>query len=132
LGPIAVVWLASVGVLVLQRDLGTSLLYFGLFLVMLYLASGKLSWIIIGLFLFSASAVFAFYNIPRVQARFEGWLHAFDQSVYDASGGSYQLVQGLFGLAHGGLFGTGLGKGRPDITPLAESDYIFTSIGEEL
>ncbi|MGB3414537.1 MAG: FtsW/RodA/SpoVE family cell cycle protein [Microbacteriaceae bacterium] len=132
LGPIAVVWLASVVVLVMQRDLGTSLLYFGLFLVMLYLASGKLSWIIIGFMLFSVSAVFAYFNISRVQSRVDGWLNAFDPNVYDAQGGSYQLVQGMFGLSHGGLFGTGLGKGRPEITPLAESDYIFTSIGEEL
>lgn len=132
LGPIAVVWVASVLVLVIQRDLGTSLLYFGLFLVMLYLASGKTSWIIIGLLMFSVSAVFAYFNISRVESRVHGWLHAFDQNVYEAQGGSYQQVQGLFGLSQGGLFGTGLGKGRPEITPLAESDYIFTSIGEEL
>lgn len=132
LGPILIIWLASVGVLVLQRDLGTSLLYFALFLVMMYLASGKLSWIVIGLGLFAAGATWAYFNISRVKARFDGWLHLFDDEVYEAVGGSYQQVQGIFGMVQGGLFGTGLGKGRPQITPLAESDFIFTSLGEEL
>ena len=67
-----------------------------------------------------------------MQGRFAAWLNPFDQAEYDAVGGSFQLVTGLFGFANGGLIGTGLGQGRPQTTPLAESDYIFASLGEEL
>jgi cell division protein FtsW (lipid II flippase) len=132
LGPILVIWAAAMGVLIIQRDLGTSLLYFGLFLVMIYVATGRLSWIALGLLLFVGGAVVAGRLFGYVAARFHGWLDAFNPDVYDAHGGSYQLVQGLFGLAHGGLIGTGLGEGRPQIVPLAESDYIIASLGEEL
>ena len=119
-------------IIVFQRDLGTALLYFGLFLVMLYVATGRASWIIIGLGLFFGGAFAASQLLPYVGGRFDAWLDAFNPAVYDQIGGSYQLVQGLFGLANGGLVGTGLGRGRPDIVPLAESDYIIASLGEEL
>ncbi|WP_246140089.1 FtsW/RodA/SpoVE family cell cycle protein [Protaetiibacter larvae] len=132
LGPILVVWVLSMGVIVIQRDLGTALLYFGLFLVMLYVATGRGSWILIGLALFAGGAWVATRILPYVQGRFRNWLDAFNPEIYEASGGSFQLVQGLFGLADGGLVGTGLGRGRPDIVPLAESDYIVASLGEEL
>ncbi len=132
LGPILVVWVLSMGVIVLQKDLGTALLYFGLFLVMLYVATGRASWILIGLGLFAGGAWLATRLLPYVQGRFHNWLDAFNPEVYDRVGGSYQLVQGLFGLADGGLIGTGLGRGRPEIVPLAESDYIVASLGEEL
>ncbi|WP_373317453.1 FtsW/RodA/SpoVE family cell cycle protein [Protaetiibacter mangrovi] len=132
LGPILVVWVLSMGVIVIQRDLGTALLYFGLFLVMLYVATGRASWILIGLALFAGGAWVAARLLPYVAARFENWLDAFNPEVYDRDGGSYQLVQGIFGLADGGLIGTGLGRGRPDLVPLAESDYIIASLGEEL
>ncbi|TXK19958.1 FtsW/RodA/SpoVE family cell cycle protein [Homoserinibacter sp. GY 40078] len=132
LGPILVVWVLSMGVIVLQRDLGTALLYFGLFLVMLYVATGRASWILIGLSLFAAGAWLASSLLPYVADRFHNWLDAFNPEVYNRLGGSYQLVQGIFGLADGGLVGTGLGRGRPDIVPLAESDYIIASLGEEL
>ena len=132
LGPILVVWILSMGVIVIQRDLGTALLYFGLFLVMLYVATGRGSWILIGLALFAAGGWAATRVLPYVAARFENWLDAFSPEVYDRDGGSFQLVQGIFGLADGGLIGTGLGQGRPDLVPLAESDYIIASLGEEL
>ncbi|MEP6480892.1 MAG: FtsW/RodA/SpoVE family cell cycle protein [Rhodoglobus sp.] len=132
LGPILVVFAASMLVLVFQRDLGTALLYFGLFLVMLYVATGRASWIVLGLGLFFAGAVIASQVLSYVNGRFAAWLNPFDPKIYDATGGSYQLVQGLFGLANGGLLGTGLGRGRPDITPLANSDYIISALGEEL
>ena len=132
LGPILVVWAASMLVLILQRDLGTSLLYFGLFLVMLYVATGRTSWVIIGLLLFAGGAVLASRLLPYVAGRFNAWINAFDPAVYDAVGGSYQLVQGLFGMAHGELLGAGLGRGYPYIVPLAESDFIIPSLGEEL
>jgi cell division protein FtsW (lipid II flippase) len=132
LGPILIVFLASMGVLIFQRDLGTSLLYFGLFLVMIYVATGRASWIILGLSMFLAGALVASQTLSYVNGRFAAWLDAFNPEIYKQTGGSYQLVQGLFGLANGGLVGTGLGQGRPAIVPLAESDYIIASLGEEL
>ena len=133
LGPILVAWLASLGVLVFERDLGTSLLFFGLFVALLYVATERTSWVVLGLGLFVGGAFLAWTIFSHVQARVDIWLHPFDNGVYfRALGSSLQLVQGLFGMASGGLLGTGLGKGRPDIVPFAESDFIFTSVGEEL
>ena len=133
LGPILVVWGASIAVLVFERDLGTSLLLFGLFVAMLYVATERLSWIVIGLLLFAGGVVLAASTFGHVAARFDVWLHALDPEVFDRSpGGSGQLVRGLFGLASGGLFGTGWGQGRPDLVPFAESDFIVASLGEEL
>jgi len=131
LGPILVIWAAAMAVLVFQRDLGTSLLYFGLFVVMIYVATGRLSWVLLGLLLFVGGALAA-AQLGYVGGRLNAWLTPFDPAVYDAQGGSYQLVTGLFGLAHGGLIGTGLGQGMPNITPLANSDFIIASLGEEL
>jgi cell division protein FtsW (lipid II flippase) len=132
LGPILVIWVLSMAVIVFQRDLGTALLYFGLFLVMIYVATGRASWVVLGLLLFAGGAYVATRALSYVAGRFTGWLDAFDPTVYARTGGSYQLVQGLFGLADGGLIGTGLGEGSPNIVPLAESDYIIASLGEEL
>jgi cell division protein FtsW (lipid II flippase) len=133
LGPIMLAWLTSVGVLVFERDLGTSLLLFGLFVVMLYVATNRPSWIVIGLGLFSGGVALAYRLFGHVQARVQIWLDPFDPDFYEQDpGGSYQLVQGLFGMANGGLFGTGLGHGRPDITPLAYSDFSVTSLAEVL
>ncbi|BDZ54742.1 cell division protein FtsW [Agromyces marinus] len=132
LGPLLVVWALSMAVIVFQRDLGTALLYFGLFLVMLYVATSRLSWVVLGLSLFFAGAIIASQTLDYVGNRFRNWLDPFDPAVYEAQGGSFQLVQGLFGLANGGLIGTGLGQGRPDLTPVPQSDYIIASLGEEL
>lgn len=130
LGPILVIWLISLGIIVLQRDLGTGLLIFGMFVAMLYVATGKTSWVVLGVVLAAAGAFAASRVLPYVGARFTNWLDAFNPALMDNS--SYQLVQGIFGLAHGGLLGTGLGQGRPGLTPLAQSDYIVPSLGEEL
>lgn len=132
LGPLLIVWLMSMAVIVFQRDLGTGLLIFGLFLVMVYVATARISWVILGLLLIGGGAVVASQLLPYVHDRFANWLDPFSQKVYDAQGGSFQLVQGLFGLAHGGLIGTGLGQGQPWVTPVSQSDYIIASIGEEL
>ena len=132
LGPILVFWLASIIVLVLEKDLGTSLLFFGLFLVMIYTATGRAIYVAVGLGMFVVSGLLVAQMGGYVQGRIDSWLNPFDPTHYDAVGGSYQLVQGLFGLAHGGLTGTGLGGGIPQLVPLAESDFIITSIGEEL
>lgn len=132
LGPLLIMWAAAMGVMVFQHDLGTALLYFGMFLAMLYVATGQFSWVAIGLVLFASGAAVVASSLSYVQGRFNNWLHAFDPAIFDKDGGSYQLVQGVFGLAHGGLIGTGWGLGRPDITPVSQSDYIIASLGEEL
>ena len=129
LGPILVAWALSLGVLVFERDLGTSLLFFGLFVAVLYVATERTSWIVIGLGLFVAGAVVAWRIFSHVQRRVDIWLHPFAPDTFD---NAYQVIQGLYGMASGGLVGTGLGEGRPDIIPFAESDFIFTAIGEEL
>lgn len=131
LGPILAVWLLSMLVIVFQHDLGTGLLYFGMFLVMLYVATGRTSWVLLGVIMSALGALAANQFLPYVHGRFENWYDAFNQSVFDAQGGSYQLVQGLFGMAHGGLIGTGWGQGMPYITPVSQSDYIVASLAEE-
>lgn len=132
LGPVLVVWLLSLLIIVTQRDLGTGVLIFGMFIAMLYVATGKTSWVLIGLIGVGAGVFVATRVLAYVQRRFINWLDAFNPDIISARGGSYQLVEGIFGLAHGGLIGTGWGQGRPQITPLANSDYIIPSLGEEL
>jgi cell division protein FtsW (lipid II flippase) len=133
LGPIAVVWVISLGVLVLQHDLGTSLMFFAMFVGMLFVATRRKSWLVIGAVAFFAGVVVAAKLFANFANRVNIWLHPFDQSLYTKQfGGTYQVVQGLFGLASGGLFGTGLGQGHPAITPFANSDFIYTSLGEEI
>ncbi len=133
LGPLLIVWALSMSVIVFQRDLGTALLYFGLFLVMLYVATSRLSWVVLGLSLFLAGALIAAQTLDYVNNRFQNWLDPLSDARYNADpGGSYQLVQGLFGLANGGLIGTGWGQGSPELTPVPQSDYIIASLGEEL
>jgi cell division protein FtsW (lipid II flippase) len=132
LGPILVIWLASIGVLVLQRDLGTSILYFGLFLVMIYVATGRAFYAGIGVAMLVTGGLVASRVLDYVSRRFDAWLNPLEQANYDAVGGSYQIVQGIFGMANGGLFGTGLGGGVPQLVPLAESDFIVASLAEEL
>jgi len=132
LGPILTIWVLSMAVIVLQRDLGTGLLYFGLFLVMLYAATGRGSWVGLGIALFVTGAVAANFVLGYVNDRFANWYDAFNPDRYNDIGGSFQLVQGIFGLAHGGVLGTGLGNGMPYITPVSQSDYIVASLGEEL
>jgi len=133
LGPILVVWLVGVAILVLQRDLGTSLLFFGLFVATLYVATNRVSWLVIGFTMFVPAIFIAIKTFSHVRARFDVWLNALEPDVYNAeAGGSYQLVQGLFGQASGGLMGTGWGRGYPQLVPLANSDFILSSFAEEL
>lgn len=133
LGPLLLIWMLSLGVLVLQRDLGTSLLFFGLFVAMLYVATDRVSWILLGFAMFIPGALVAKQLFPHVQGRFDVWLHTFDPAVYSREfGGSWQLAQAQFGMAFGGLFGTGWGMGYPTETYAANSDMIIASLGEEL
>ncbi len=132
LGPILVVWLLGIAILVLQKDLGTSLLFFSMFVAMLYVATNRVSWLAIGALLFIPAVFLAVKVFPHVQRRFVVWLDAMSPEVYNSTGGSYQVVQGLFGMANGGLFGSGLGRGYPWLVPLAESDFILATLGEEM
>ena len=132
-GPIALVWAISMGVLVVQHDLGTSLMFFAMFVAMLYVATGRKGWLVVGFVAFTLGCLVAVKLFAHVQYRVDSWLHPFDNAVYNRfPGGSVQIVSGLFGLAAGGTTGTGLGQGHPSITPLANSDFIYASVGEEL
>ncbi|MEU8731729.1 FtsW/RodA/SpoVE family cell cycle protein [Streptomyces tendae] len=131
LGPILAVWLVSVGVLVLERDLGTSLLFFGLFVVLLYVATGRTGWIAVGLLLASLGAVAVGWLEPHVHSRVEDWLHPFASIA--AGDGPNQLAQSLFAFAAGGVTGTGLGLGHSVLIGFAvKSDFILATAGEEL
>jgi cell division protein FtsW (lipid II flippase) len=130
LGPLVVAWLVSLGILVVESDVGASLLFFGMFLVLLYVATQRVSWLLIGLTLFALGTLAGNMLIAHVHQRIDIWLHAFAGNR--PSGSSYQLVQGLFGFAAGGLTGTGLARGQPYVVPFANTDFIMASIGEEL
>lgn len=132
LGPVLVIWFASIGVLILQRDLGTSILYFGLFLVLIYTATGRAFYVGAGLIMMVTGALVASRLFDYVSRRFDAWLDPFAADNYNAAGGSYQLAQALFGFANGDVIGTGLGGGFPQLIPLAESDFILAALGEEL
>nr|WSZ98457.1 FtsW/RodA/SpoVE family cell cycle protein [Streptomyces sp. NBC_00857] len=131
LGPLVAIWLLSVIVLVLERDLGTSLLFFGLFVILLYVATGRTGWIAVGLLL-AAVGAFAVGSLePHVNSRVQDWLHPF--ASIDAGLGPGQLAQSLFAFAAGGMFGTGLGRGRSILIGFAaKSDFILATAGEEL
>ncbi|KOG26967.1 MULTISPECIES: FtsW/RodA/SpoVE family cell cycle protein [Streptomyces] len=131
LGPIVAIWLLSVGVLVLERDLGTSLLFFGLFVIMLYVATGRTGWIAVGLVLASAGAFLVGSLEPHVHSRVQDWLDPF--ASIRAGEGPGQLAQSLFAFAAGGMLGTGLGLGHSVLIGFAvKSDFILATAGEEL
>jgi len=126
LGPILVAWACSLGVLVFEKDLGSSLLFFGLFLVLLYVATERAGWLLIGGLLFAAGAWFAYGAFGHVRIRVNTWLDPFSTDK------GYQLVQALYGQGWGGILGRGLGEGRPELTPVSRSDFIMSSFAEEL
>ncbi|GHG04670.1 MULTISPECIES: FtsW/RodA/SpoVE family cell cycle protein [Amycolatopsis] len=130
LGPILIAAFACIGILVFEKDLGTSLLFFSVILVMLYVATERVIWVVLGLSFFAVGCVIAYNLFSHVQQRVANWLDPL--ATYDQAGGGYQLAQGLFGLGTGGVGGTGLGAGRPDMVPEANTDFITASIGEEL
>lgn len=129
-GPLLVMWGVSLAIMFFQRDMGSSLLFFSIFLVMIYMATARVVYVVFGMLLFSLGAFFGYQAFSHVQARVRTWLDAFNPDLIPNE--SYQLVQSLFALATGGLFGTGLGQGRPDLIPEAHTDFIFSVLGEEL
>ncbi|MEU2395554.1 FtsW/RodA/SpoVE family cell cycle protein [Streptomyces sp. NPDC007369] len=131
LGPILAIWLLSVGVLVLERDLGTSLLFFGLFVIMLFTATGRIGWIAIGLALAAVGAYAVGSLEPHVHSRVDDWLNPF--ASIERGEGPGQLAQSLFAFGAGGLLGAGLGHGQSFLIGFAaESDFILATAGEEL
>jgi len=130
LGPVVIVWAVSLLLLVFESDIGTSALFMGLFVCMLYIATQRTSWLLIGFALFVAGAFAASKLFGHVGERFQIWLHPF--AGQNAFNNAYQLVQGLYGMASGGIFGKGLGGGQPYLTPLVQSDFVVTAFGEEL
>lgn len=128
LGPVLLAWIVTVVVMVYQRDLGSSLLFFALFVVMLWVATGRTSFLAIGGGLFAAGALIAFQLFGHVQERVDIWLDPWQ----DPSGSGYQIIQGLFAMGFGGVAGTGLGLGSSVRLPAAESDYIFAVIAEQM
>ena len=127
LGPIAIMWAAAMAILVFQKDLGTALLFFGLFVCMLYVATERTGWVVLGGAMFVTGALVAYKLFWHVQVRVESWLHPFDNVEQN-----HQIIQAQYGLAYGGLLGKGWGLGRPQSTPLPRSDFIAASLGEEL
>ncbi len=130
LGPILGMWLVSLGILVFQKDLGSSLLFFGLFLTVLYVSTERPGWLVLGGGLFVLGAFTAYTFVSHVGDRVNIWLHPF--RYYDTLGGSFQPVEAMFGMGWGGLIGRGFGEGSPERVPYANSDFIVSSIGEEL
>ncbi len=132
--PLVTMWGLSFALLLLMNDLGTSLLFFGIFLAMTYVATGRLAYPVLGGILFTGGAILA-YNVKyTVHTRVDIWLNPWT----DAAGSGYQIVQSLFAIGDGGLFGTGLGKGYllfqsgEPIIPALHTDFIFSAIAEEL
>ena len=130
LGPVLIAWGASLLILVFETDIGTSALFFGMFVAMIYIATQRTSWLLIGILLFVFGAGAASKLFGHVGERFTVWLHPW--AGHNPTTISYQPVQGLEGMGFGGLFGTGLGHGQPFFTPLVQSDFIITAFGEEL
>lgn len=131
LGPVLAMWLVSLGILVLQRDLGSSLLFFGLFLVMLYVATERPGWLFVGGVLAAGGALLA-SQLAHVATRIDIWLNPFAHYGEGTSDRGRQLVETLFGMGWGGLIGRGFGEGQPWRIPVAQSDFIIGAIGEEL
>jgi cell division protein FtsW (lipid II flippase) len=142
LGPLLVVWGLAMVMLVFIRDLGSSVMFFGAFLALLYVATNRLSLVLPGLGLFVGGAVLLANHVPHVHERVQAWLHPFKPALYNKAGGSYQIAQSLFAQADGGLFGRGFGEalltqagpsGKPiPIVPAAQTDLIYAVIVNEL
>ncbi len=129
-GPLLVMWGLSLSVMFFEKDLGSSLLFFSIFIVMLYMATARIAYVVVGGGLFTIGAIVGYSIFAHVQDRVTVWFNVFDPKLINDEG--FQLAQSLFALATGGLFGTGLGQGQPQRIPEAHTDFIFSVIGEEL
>lgn len=127
LGPILVVWALSLAILVFQRDLGAAVLFFGVFVVLLFIATERVGWLVVGVGLAVVGGYASYLFFDHVQVRVSAWLTPF--ADLDRN---FQIIQSLYALAYGGLVGTGLGRGQPNRIPFAESDFIAAALGEEL
>jgi cell division protein FtsI/penicillin-binding protein 2/cell division protein FtsW (lipid II flippase) len=126
--PLLIMWGVSLLIVIFERDLGSALLFFGLFLTMIYVCTGRFFYVIGGVVLLAVGAVALYFLFSHVRARVAIWINPFDY----AEGSGYQLVQALYSMADGGLFGTGIGRGYPTKIPVVESDFIFAAIAEEM
>ena len=129
LGPLTATWGVSILVLVFERDLGSSLLFFAVFAAMLYMATERSAYLIGSLALFSAGATAAFHMFGHVRARVQGWLNPWPYRHDDRG---YQIIQSWYAFAAGGVYGKGIGLGIPAQIPYASTDFIFAAVGEEL
>ncbi|MGA8245327.1 MAG: FtsW/RodA/SpoVE family cell cycle protein [Nocardioides sp.] len=132
LGPILTMWVVSLGILVFQHDLGSSLLFFGLFLIMLYVATERAGWLVVGAVLFALGSYATYLFIGHVRERIDLWSNVWAHYGSGTDDLGRQSVETMFGMAWGGLLGRGLGQGAPWRISFAWSDFIFGSIGEEL
>ncbi len=132
LGPILTMWVVSLGILVFQHDLGSSLLFFGLFLIMLYVATERAGWLLVGAVLFALGSYATYLFIGHVRERIDLWSNVWAHYGTGTDDLGRQSVETMFGMAWGGLLGRGLGQGAPWRISFAWSDFIFGSIGEEL
>jgi cell division protein FtsW (lipid II flippase) len=140
-GPVLVIWGLAMATLVLLSDIGSSLMFYGALLAILYVATGRLSFVVVGLVAFGFGAWFLATHIPHVHARFEDWQHPFNARLFGATGGSFQLANGIFAQAAGGLFGQGFGQSVLTIPgthptayllPAPQTDMIYAVITNEL
>jgi cell division protein FtsW (lipid II flippase) len=127
-GPVALVWAASLGLLVFEKDLGSSLLFFAVPLLMLYAATGRIAYVILGALLFALGSSVTYLLFGHVQLRVQSWLDPWQ----DPDGAGFQILQSIFNIADGGLTGTGLGAGFSQTIPEVETDFIFSAIASEL
>ena len=127
--PILLMWGMAMVVMVVEKDLGTALLFFGIFLAMLWLATGEAFYSLLGAVLLLAGAFGAYHVFGHVAVRIDTWIQPFTEELRFGAG--YQLVQGLYSLANGGLLGAGLGNGMPEVIPVVWSDFVFDAFAEE-
>ncbi len=129
-GPVFGIWFVSLLLLVLQKDLGMALIYFAAFLALAYVVTDRLSYVLLGLGLFSLAGVIAYFCFSHVHTRVEIWLNPWQQDII--TGSSYQIVQSLFAINAGGVLGSGFGAGHPSFIPAVHTDFIFAAICEEM
>jgi cell division protein FtsW (lipid II flippase) len=130
-GPLLLVWGSAMAMLLVTREIGTSLMFFGAFLALLYVATGRFSFPFIGLVLFALGAYYLGTHVAHIHARVVAWEHPLSTALYK-NGTSYQLANGLFAQADGGLLGVGFGQSLIGLIPVAESDSIYAVIVNEV